>query len=154
MKKVFVFVVSALMLIVSASHQVMAGEPSEAEKIAHELLEVSGVIKMGGQITEQLIRHQKKNMPDIPEQFWTEVAGEVRSEGLNRKIVAVYVKHFSVDEMKAIVAFYKTSAGKKYLDKLPEITKESIAAGRLWNREVGVQIAEKLKTADLKSMKK
>jgi len=154
MKKVLIFGFLALSLIVSAVGEATAGETSEAEKVARELLEVSGVIKMGGQITEQLIQYQKKNMPDIPEQFWTEVAGEVRTEGLNQKIVAVYVNHFTVDEMKAIVAFYKTSAGNKYLEKLPEVTKEAMAAGRRWNRELGVQIAEKLKTADLKSMKK
>lgn len=154
MKKSSVFIVAMFFLVVSTPGRLMAAEGSEAEKVAQELLEVSGVTKMGSQITEQLIKHQRKNMPDIPEQFWTEVAGSLRPEGLNQKIVTVYVKHFTIDEMKAIVAFYKTRGGKKYLEKLPEITKESLAAGRIWNRELGTQIAEKLKTADLKNMKK
>lgn len=154
MKKVSIFVVSALFLIVSTSGVLMAADISEAEKVAQELLEVSGVSEMGSKITAQLIKHQRTNMPGIPETFWTEVSGTLKTEGLNKKIVAVYVKHFTTDEMKAIVAFYKTSVGKKYLKKLPEITQESMAAGRDWNRELGAKIAERLKTADLKGMKK
>lgn len=154
MKKVLIFAVSVLVLIASGSGGLMASEASEAEKVAQELLEVSGVTQMGSKITEQLIKHQRTNMPGIPEEFWTEIAGTLRPEGLNKKIVAVYVKHFTIDEMQAIITFYKTSAGKKYLQKLPEITQESMAAGRIWNRELGSQIAEKLKTADLKNIQK
>ncbi|MEC4677206.1 MAG: DUF2059 domain-containing protein [Nitrospirota bacterium] len=154
MKKGSILLVSTFFFIFSAWSGPIFANASEAEKVAHELLEVSGVTKMGTQITAQLIKHQRKNMPDIPEQFWVDVAGTLKSDGLNKKIVAVYVRHFSIEEMKTIVAFYKTTVGKKYLQKLPEITQESMAVGRIWNREVGAQIAEKLKTADLKSMKK
>ncbi len=154
MKKFSMLLVSTLFFIISVWSSPILVEASEAEKVAHELLEVSGVSKMGVQITAQLIKHQRKNMPDIPEQFWTDVAGTLKSDGLDKKMVAVYLKHFNIEEMKTIVAFYKTTVGKKYLQKLPEITQESMAVGRVWNRELGAQIAEKLKTADLKNMKK
>jgi hypothetical protein len=40
---------------------------------------------------------------------------------------AVYARHFSIDEMRAIAAFYRTPAGEKALKMMPTITSELIA---------------------------
>ena len=36
---------------------------------------------------------------------------------LNKKLVPIYKKHFTIDEIKNIIAFYQTETGKKLAQK-------------------------------------
>lgn len=49
---------------------------------------------------------------------------------LEPKIVELYVKHFTEQELKALVDFYQTPTGKKLLEKLPVIITESSKVGQ------------------------
>lgn len=154
MKKIVNVGLFVLSLSVVSQGFALADADSESNKIAHELLEVSGANKMGTEATRQLIDQQKKTLPDIPESFWAEIHKEVSPDELNRKIEAVYVKNFSVSEMKDIIAFYKTKAGQKFIATLPLIAKESRQSFMAWAMEIRMKITKKLETADLKKMKK
>ncbi|MFQ5588810.1 MAG: DUF2059 domain-containing protein [Nitrospiria bacterium] len=130
-----------------------AADTALTEKVARELLEVSGATKMAPAVTEQLIQQQRKMMPDIPEAFWKEFLQEVDPEELNKKMTGIYAKHFSMDEMKKIIAFYKTEAGKKFTTKLPEIAQESRGVFREWTMALRMRITKKLEKTDLKKMR-
>jgi hypothetical protein len=43
-------------------------------------------------------------------------------------IAAIYVRHFTVQEMREIIAFYSTPAGSKSLKAMPRITSEFMTA--------------------------
>lgn len=43
---------------------------------------------------------------------------------LTDDLINIYVKHFSQEEINALIAFYKTPAGQKYVNMTPEIQKE------------------------------
>ncbi|MFQ5543082.1 MAG: DUF2059 domain-containing protein [Nitrospiria bacterium] len=151
-KSLFViFVISIFpILLQGRQNPLHAAEP---EKLAQELLEVSGVGGLSAQVTKQIIQIQKKAMPDIPNQFWDDFSSSVNPAELNQKIITIYVKHFTVEEMKSIIGFYKTNAGQKLLNKLPILTQESMQAGRQWGMELRQIITKKLQTADLKKKK-
>jgi hypothetical protein len=53
-----------------------------------------------------------------------------------------YAKAFSEDELKAIAAFYNSEAGKKLLEKGPEVTAELARAASIWQRGVARDLAE------------
>ena len=151
MKKSSVFILMTLIFLSTAFyHPVEAGDAREAEVVARDLLEASGLTKMGEQTAKRLISLRKKSMPNIPDHFWKAFAKEIDPNELNERIVPIYVKHFSVKEMKALIAFYKSDVGKKFLGKLPEVTKESMAASRDWNNDLRMKLTERLKKADLK----
>ncbi len=153
MKKRLFFIFSVLVCI-STTHAISkAAEPSEIEKVALELLETSGAIKMLPVVTEQLINQQKKSMPDIPEAFWKAFSNEVDPEALSQKLSSVYAQHFTIEEMKAIIVFNQSKAGKKYVAALPEIAVESRNAFKLWAMELRMQITKKLEKTDLKKMR-
>ena len=46
------------------------------------------------------------------------------------EIVPLYSRHFTVDEMKAITEFYRTPAGKKALQAMPQLMMESMQIGQ------------------------
>lgn len=153
MKKNLIRILPALVMATVLQGFAIAAETTPPEKVARELLEVSGATKMAPAVTEQLIQQQRKTMPDIPETFWKELLQDINPEELNEKMSEIYAKYFSIDEMKEIIAFYKTEAGKKFTVRLPEIAEESRDAFREWTMALRMKITKKLEKTDLKKMR-
>jgi uncharacterized protein len=64
-------------------------------------------------------REDKKNDSMFNESFTNEIIDVM---------VPIYQKHFTKDEVDALIAFYATPTGQKYLKELPLITAESMQA--------------------------
>jgi len=128
----------------SALAQTQSGAGS-SEKAVRELLNLTGAGKLGVQIAQQLLGSFKKTMPNVPPAFWDEFMKEVDTEAMIRLIVPIYAKHFTVDEINGMIAFYRTPLGQKLTRELPSITQESMAAGQQWGAELGRRVAERLK---------
>lgn len=118
---------------------------TSAETTARELLTISGGGKLGSKVFQQLLSSFKQGMPNVPEKFWNEVAKETDPNDLVTLAVPIYLKHFTVDEMKNIMAFYKTPAGAKLINAMPNITQEMMLAGQRWGKELGQKVLKKLK---------
>ena len=139
-------VLSVVSLNISAS----SGEVKrDVTEVAHELLRVTGAGELGVRMMRQMIDVQRQTLPDVPDKFWQDFMAEVGPDDLNRLVVPVYARHFTVEEMESMIAFYRTPVGQKLVSKLPAITAESMAVGRQWGMELGVRIARKLKENDL-----
>ena len=95
----------------SATAQTDDNSPTEAEKTARQLLDISGGGKLGIQVFQQLMSSFKQNLPNVPTSFWNEITKDVNPNDLVTLAVPIYVKHFTVDEMNNIMAFYKTPTG-------------------------------------------
>ena len=67
----------------------------------------------------------------------------------------LYVRHFTLEEMNQLIAFYQTPIGQKMLAKLPSLTRESMQIGQLWGQRAAREAFEKfvpvLKKNGLKS---
>ncbi len=57
------------------------------------------------------------------------VAGVMNSyaDSFVNETAQIYARHFSIDELRQLTAFYKTPTGAKLLQKQPEITQEVIS---------------------------
>ncbi|MGD9639259.1 MAG: DUF2059 domain-containing protein [Alphaproteobacteria bacterium] len=67
---------------------------------------------------------------------------EEKRASLVNLIVPIYTDSFSPDEIKEIVAFLDTSAGKKFIETNPEILKEIQDVALDWGNEVSREITE------------
>jgi len=47
-------------------------------------------------------------------------------------LIPVYKKHFTQEEVKDIIAFYETLAGKKLAEKSPLIAVDSMQSSQAW----------------------
>ena len=47
---------------------------------------------------------------------------------VDEEMAQIYDKHFTHEDIKAYIVFYESSAGKKMLEKIPEITKDLMDA--------------------------
>lgn len=52
------------------------------------------------------------------------VGKEMSQKMINHDLVALYDKHFTEQEIKRFIAFYKTPAGQKMISVLPDLQKE------------------------------
>jgi hypothetical protein len=56
------------------------------------------------------------------------------------EITALYARTFTVDELNAITAFYRSPVGQKFLLKLPAITQESMVIGQKFGQSVATEL--------------
>ncbi len=65
-----------------------------------------------------------------------------RRAALETEAATDYAKEFSEQELKAIAAFYNSPAGKKLLEKGPEVTRDIGSAAVIWERGVARDLAQ------------
>ena len=93
----------------------------------------------------------RQTMTQIPEAFWTELDKEIDYNELLNKLLPVYDAHYTHDDIKALLAFYRSPIGQKSIRELPAIMQESSAIGRAWGEAAGRRVAEKIQRAQADS---
>ena len=120
-------------------------EESEERKAIRKLLDITGTPKLGLQIAKRIISQMKRAHPNVPEEFWTEFEKEMNKDAFIEMIIPVYEKHFTLEDIEKLIEFYQTDVGRKYVEKLPKLTSESMQAGRQWGRRLGQKVVDKLR---------
>ena len=118
-------------------------QSSKDVKIA-ELLETMGSTQAMKTSFEYMINYYKQNNPQISSQYWDNSLKHVDYNELVQKLVPVYSKHFTEQEIVDLLNFYNTSTGKKMIDKMPVILQESMEIGRKWGIELAQKIEEEI----------
>jgi uncharacterized protein len=83
----------------------------------------------------------RRQSPNLPEETYKLVeqmlSDEMRKELPQMTIInaQIYANHFTLDELKAIDAFYQTPAGQKIMSETPKIFRETVPFGALWGRQ-------------------
>ena len=143
--KIAPLLTAIVLCVVFASISASGNVKRDVAQAAHELLRVTGAGELGIRMLNQMIDVQRRTRPNVPDKFWQDFMAEVDPDDLNRLVVPVYARHFTVEEMESMIAFYRTPTGQKLVSKLPVLTEESMMVGRQWGMELGVRIARKLK---------
>ena len=73
---------------------------------------------------------------------------ELSWKTLKDEYIKLYMKTFNEEEMKVIIDFYKTSAGKKLLNKIPELIDGSMQIGEQKALDIMPQIVSEFKGTD------
>jgi hypothetical protein len=58
------------------------------------------------------------------------------SDKIADAMVPVYLSEFSHDEIRTLIAFCQTPAGKKYFERAPILTRKSMEAAMLWGKKL------------------
>ena len=91
---------------------------------AHEMLEITGADKIKGQLTTGYMNFIQSRMPFLPKDVSDDLQQSFGKMDLDAPIIAVYKQRISTDDAAAIIAFYKTPAGKAMIDAMPEILQQ------------------------------
>lgn len=110
-----------------------------------KLLKLMGSARMGVQATEQLVRTYQIALPQVPPSFWRQLSAQITEDALIELIVPIYDRHLSHDDVRALLTFYASPAGQRFLKAMPEIQHDSHVAGQRWGVQLTRQIEEQVK---------
>lgn len=112
------------------------------------LLQVTGAAALGVQmatlVSDQVIDSMRQTQPGMPERAATIVKETLNVEftkafdpkgPLMGEMVHIYAKNFTPGEVKALLEFYSTDAGRKAVSVLPRLAQEGAAAGQKWAQQ-------------------
>jgi len=132
--------------LITSCLQVTAQEKLE-DKVK-KLLEVTGSKAQFDNVIDQMIDLQKEAYQGVLEDdFFTRFKQRIKETGfkeIHQKIIPVYVKHLTEEEIDGLIEFYESEVGKSYIKKQPLITQESMQIGAEWGGKIGAEIAEEL----------
>lgn len=63
---------------------------------------------------------------------------------LSDSITALYKSHYTQDDVRQLVAFFKTPAGKKFAETTPIVVREGSMIGDRWGRELSPELGQRL----------
>lgn len=125
---------------------------------AHELIKVTGVATLFDPLIAGVVE-QAKNLylqqnPALAQDL-NAIAAKMRADlaprfpELTDEVAKIYVAHFSEQELKDIIAFYKSPVGNKMLKQQPLVVEKSMKFAQDWaiklSDEVIVTMREELK---------
>ncbi len=113
-----------------------------------EMFDVSGSEATFNAAIKQMIAIQKQQNPSVNTQLWDNLEAEVLKTSINDLVdmlVPVYEKHMTQEDLEGLITFYKSKVGKKFAEKTPLITAESMQVGQQWGIKIGKVLVEKMK---------
>jgi hypothetical protein len=132
-----------------AQAQIADDKRQEIEK----MLRLTGTEKLMTQMLGQMIASIKAQSPAVPNDFWVRFQQKLDTHQFLEKLMPLYDKYYTVDDLKAINAFYESAAGQKVLSSLPQIMQESMKIGQEWGSQIGAQASEEIKQEQAKTKK-
>lgn len=129
-----------------------SSQESDLENKVVTMMEILGTTERFESVIDNLIELQKAdNNEFVDDQFWVLFKEELKKDGftsLNELLIPIYIKHFSEEEIDAIINFYGSDIGRSVVSKFSIISQESMEAGAVWGEEFGKEIMEKLTSSN------
>lgn len=141
------FLLTALFVTITSSFCFSQDSVSYKSSIK-QLMQVSGAEGTFKGVINQMMIMFRQQHPAVPAAVWDEVDLEMNKIAIDQivdLIVPVYQKHLTEEDIRGVIAFYKTPVGKKFAEKTPVITQESMAAGQVWGKTIGENVVRKLR---------
>jgi len=120
----------------------------EYKTAVEKMLSLSGSENTFKVAVNQMFTLMKQQKPDIPNEFWVAAETEMLKTSMTdlvELLVPIYQKHLTLEDINQLIVFYQSPVGKKFAEKTPLITQESMAAGQQWGMKIGQKIVEKIK---------
>jgi hypothetical protein len=129
---------------------------SQKEARIRELMDVTGTKNLGQQLIEAGMEQFRSSVldsqPDNPrakqfvEAFVSRFQKHFDPDSLNDKVIPIYDKYLTAEDLQGLLDYYHSPLGKRMLKVLPEVTRESQAAGFALGQKAAQETMEELKT--------
>ena len=113
------------------------------------LLELMNVLDEEVKSIDPMFENFKRAAPHVPENIWKDLRKEFDAEFTREFIlnsyVPIYARRFSAEEVKELIKFYESPAGRKMVKTLPLIREEAFVIGFERGQKLGQRIRERLR---------
>jgi uncharacterized protein len=130
-------------------------DPQKEARI-RELMEVTGAKDLGQQLIaagmEQFRSSVQDSQPNNPrakqfvDTFVARFQKHFDSDSLTERVIPIYDKYLTADDLQGLLDYYHSPLGQRMLKALPEVTRESQAAGFALGQKAAQETMEELKT--------
>lgn len=104
---------------------------------------IAGVVEQSKLLYLQQNPMLQKDLNEIAAQLRTELAPQFAQ--VNDEVAREYATHFTEQELKDILAFYQTPAGKKLLQEQPTVVNESMKFAQDWANKLSIEVTNKMR---------
>ncbi len=109
-------------------------------------IEASNTLGMYDQSVRGVLQQYEQRFPQVEPKFWQEFTSfHTEATDLYRRLIPVYAKHFTESDLKDILAFMESPAGRKYTAVLPQLSLEVVKAARDFELDLNKRIIQKLR---------
>lgn len=148
MRKGLVLVAMCATLLFAVSSSVLAQAPNNEYKAAlQKMLEVSGSMASAKAMMPQMITMLKQQSPQVSDAFWSgfQQKWDVKFGSRLAELYApIYHKYLTLDDLKKIIAFYESPAGKKLGTATPAMMTEGMQIGQQLGMEIVTELQQEL----------
>jgi hypothetical protein len=117
---------------------------AEKEQAIRKLIEMIGAGDLGAQVREQLLDQIQPAYSQVPESLWVELTEPLDPAELTELTISIYDRHFTMEELQALIDFYTTPVGQQVVKKLPLVAQESNAIAQEWGETKALEIVQGL----------
>ena len=152
-----IFLHSPTIHVNAQSAALAAKSPIDPQKEARirELMDLTGAKDLGQQLIdagmEQFRSSVMDSQPDNPrakqfvEAFAARFQKRFDSKSLNDLVIPIYDKYLSTEDLKGLLDYYRSPLGQRMLKALPDVARESQAAGYALGQKAAQDTMEELK---------
>ncbi len=134
----------ALFISIAFTFQVHASDPAKVQDI-RKFFKLTNVAELSFAGIKSNAELQRQANPQIPTEFWTELLKELKPEEFIDRMIPIYDKHFSHEEIKAWITFFETPAGQAFFINQRLVLQESAVVGQAYVQEIGGPILKRLR---------
>jgi hypothetical protein len=137
-----------------AAPQSSKADPQKEARI-RELMDITGAKNLGQQLIEagmeqfrSSVQDSQPNNPRAKQFVDAFVSGFQKHfdvNTLNERVIPIYDKYLTTDDLKGLLDYYRSPLGQRMLKTLPELTRESQAAGFALGQKAAQETMEDLK---------
>jgi hypothetical protein len=113
------------------------------------LLDLMGVIEDEMKSLEPVFENFKRSFPNVPAPVWEDLKKEFKAEFTPEMFLETYLpifaRRFSAAEVKELIKFYESPAGRKMVAALPIIREEAYVVGFERGQKIGQRLQERLR---------
>ncbi len=140
-------------LMLAASFCLFALAPAFAQKAVTpqkraailKLMKLTNGAKLANEMKARIIGALKESFPDAPEAYWKKLDKRIDVRELLDSFVSIYAENLTLDDLKHLIAFYETPAGRHYLAAKERMVAASAEKGKKWAMGWIVQVFKELK---------
>jgi hypothetical protein len=120
--------------------------PITAEQV-HEMMQLTGAVNLTRQMLDGMMPTLRQSMPPyVPPDVLDDFEKTLLGSDFEAMMVRTYQAHLSTEDAAVVIAFYKTPAGQHMLAAMPQIAKDSQAAGEQLGQQVMMEVLRRHQT--------
>lgn len=132
----------AVLLTLACSPALAAQASTEQVR---ELMEVFGVNRMFQQMNAQMAGMMGQQLPCVPADYWNNFLDEQGMQELSEKMIPIYQRHFTAEEIDGLLKFYRSPLGRKVVAEMPATMAEGMQIGQQWGQQRAEAMLEQLR---------